>query len=142
MKRNEVREGNIVENIWYDVFSGKFCSEIISININDLIDIEDENDYKPVPLTEEWMKIFSIKENHLYRKGSGCYSINFETNRTYEGCQLRIEFRANKVKVIFAQFENLRETFEFHYDCEYVHELQNIYYTLKKEELTFNLKQI
>lgn len=72
-------------------------------------------------------------------KGSGCYSIDFKTNRTYEYCQLRIEFRANKVYVSFAQF-GLRENFEFHYDCEYVHELQNIYYTLKKEELTFNLK--
>lgn len=55
MKRNEVRIGNIVENTWYDM--DKVYTEIISIKINDLIDIEDE-EYKPIPLTEDWMKIF------------------------------------------------------------------------------------
>lgn len=121
MKRNEVRIGNIIECTWYDM--DKVYTEIIPININDLIDIEDE-DYKPVPLTEEWL----LKCEQIEKIADGLFVFKLPFN--YE---IRI-VEGKKGYTFWVQNTLLSA------NIDYLHHLQNFYFTIKNEELTFNLK--
>jgi len=111
MKASELRLGNLIYNKQGD---------IVYVNTNHLTllsyGIEDE--FKPIPLTEEWVLKFGF-ENKLI----GCKENQFWFN-------------------YLSIFRIHDDGFGFHAVLDskrirYVHELQNLYFAIKREELTF-----
>ena len=125
MKANELRIGNLV-NTTDNKLTG----------VTDIIvdkDFKDsyfwcygynEDDVKPIPLTEKWLLKFGFKnrttlfDSKIYFKGIYFVSI-IEGGNIVFGCK----DEANK------PYNTLRK-------IKYVHQLQNLYFTLTGEELT------
>jgi hypothetical protein len=111
----------------------KLVTELITdinyVGINNRIDVHYLNKHiNPIPLTEELLIKFNFKE----RKGI----INFSDWYTGENTF------TNDWLFSICQFKDENKFFfknGFHI-IKYVHELQNLYYALTKEELTFNNK--
>ena len=120
MKANELRIGNYVE-----VFVS-FClikeEQVIDIMCDSINTKSHENmtfDYiEPIPLTEDWLLKFGFKmiSKHQFRKGIW-------------GCDLR-------TKSFFKYMAN--DKINHIADCEYVNQLQNLYFALTGEELKYN----
>ena len=102
----------------------KLITDIITdinyVGINNRIDVHYLNKHiNPIPLTEEWL----IKFGFDYRFTKGKFNIitkgklGYENGRTYFNSWVILEKQP-----------------------DYVHELQNLYYALTKEELTFDNK--
>jgi hypothetical protein len=77
------------------------------------IDIE----FEPIPLTEEWLIKFGFKLNKL---GNLCKSSNYQ-----------------KRWITFKKYQDRWYLYLTHNPkCDYVHQLQNLYFALTGEELT------
>ena len=122
MKANELRLGNLintqngVEEIC-TIYIGSFITETCS-----------SFEYcEPIPLTEEWLLKFGFKKigtndfyDDLYHFGNG----------THNG----FYFSLSGVAVV-----GWNDYYDHHQevgDCQYVHQLQNLYFALTGEELT------
>ena len=80
---------------------------------------------KPIPLTEEWL----LKFGFIYNG----WSYNFKRYVFHsQGKNEKLEFYNTE----FGISKN-KEVFNISYKIEYVHQLQNIYFALTNEELTF-----
>jgi hypothetical protein len=108
MKANELRIGN-----YYNQFSQ--IEKVSWVTFKDLAeDLNNKLWCKPIPLTEEWLFKFGFKcfftydDYHYYLE-----SIGLGLDRSYQ------PFGIGNYKV------------------EYVHQLQNLYFALMGEELTF-----
>jgi len=115
MTANELRIGNLVD-------LGNRIAKVIEINhlacvVVDLEEtqdtIEDYDRTKPIPLTEEWLLKFGFKRN-----GKKLTFWKIDLVEDEEG--------------IFS-FDESR----IYIDVKYVHQLQNLYFALTGEELTF-----
>ena len=107
MKNTELRIGNLV----YDFTD--HCN--VNILAEDLTDV---SNFKPIPLTEEWLLKFgfdAIFSNELWKDSFG-YSL--------------------ESKGLGLQYSYDEGTFRVY--CEYIHQLQNLYFSLTGEELTIN----
>lgn len=118
MKAIELRIGNLVEyKITDDLDERIEWWELSTIDSDDLKIIQDDCDYRPIPLTEEWLLKFGFKYN----------------NPTYEWY--------DKSAVLFIQVNYLGFDLiaKFHNqvirEIKYVHELQNLYFALTGKEL-------
>ena len=80
--------------------------------------------WQPIPLTEEWLLKFGFKTDFYGGQGNVCYYASkgkfkiysLEDNKSYQ-----YDYTTNMFTMI-----------------KHVHELQNLYYALKKQELTIN----
>ncbi len=139
MKANEVRIGNYYLYHIFDVFDErKEWDEINQIDIEDLIWLstpegEVDTDYRPMPISEEWLLMLGFKEGYaVYSEG---FSIDVQETDFY----LRPCFHGG-----YYWGFNLKDKM----DCEfydvlplkYVHELQNLYYALTGKELSLQPK--
>lgn len=123
MKANELRIGNYVLK---SLKSGNGRKIEVKIDINDFIRICDGSEiynFEPIPLTEECLLKFGFKETSdkdfiggLYTRGKDGFYINKET-MSYCG----IDYEGTIDDIV---------------EINYVHELQNLYFALTKEELT------
>lgn len=111
MKPNELRIGNYHN---YDTGEG------IEVGVTDIQDLfwlsknPNDEDYQPIPLTEEWLKKFGF---HISRN---------QAHKVY-----------NDLGNIFA-LNKVNKEFEFTWGAvqvRYVHQLQNLYWCLTGEEL-------
>lgn len=109
MKASELRKGNYVN------WNGEFINGITTNSIH-LLDIGTiEGEITPIPLTEEWLIKLGFWHEDYYNRAKRYISkspiILFKNNAHFELC--------------------------FYPNCEikYVHEMQNIYYVIMKEEL-------
>lgn len=136
MKSTEIRIGNFVTDEFYESFST--IIEVESINekgINLLIEddgkwaeISDrwiEPEYKfdllfGIPLTEEWLLKFGFEKSNIYCFGN--HKLIIESSM---GDRHSCRYRINPDESIWIV------------ELNYVHELQNIYFALTGEELTF-----
>ena len=103
MKASELRLGNLCQNKQ---------GNVIHINVNHLIILSYgiENEFKPIPLTEEWLLRFG-----------------FEITRNF---QTKDRFQTHKQDGII--------WFEYGYivvELKHVHQLQNLYFALTGQEL-------
>jgi hypothetical protein len=117
MNAQELRIGNLV-------MFGELRHECKPCDILNLYQSEiakrEISEYKPIPLTEEWLLKFGFKKiNHIHgysfyslskSKKNTCHIAIYNTQTTYMGYSVN--------------------------HCIYVHQLQNLYFTLTGEELT------
>jgi hypothetical protein len=127
MKANELRIGNWVEGrsdskkdfLTFQVYKETF------------FDIESTyGEFKPIPLTEEWLVKFGFKK---FKGGISLDNEEFTLTYTHK----------NTDKTILLEVNGEDEWGKHQYTCivlnhiKYVHQLQNLYFTLTGEELTF-----
>jgi hypothetical protein len=115
IKANELRIGNEVMN----PFSGT-TGRVTAMDISDIENGSKER--QPIPLTEEWLN----KAGCNIKEGVGwkyyCF-IDFD---------LQVDL-CNKVAFVQRHDEDAVP-----FPCQYIHQLQNIYFTLTGEELLWN----
>jgi hypothetical protein len=116
MKANELRIGNLV-NEWYGVDKKYFIKKITAEDIRAL----DENwrDYKGILLTKKEVIELGFEYN------------DFEDLYQKDGFDVDIE------DGVYCHFY-LNEYGDWYKDIDYVHQLQNLYFALTGEELTYN----
>jgi hypothetical protein len=124
IQANELRIGNLISyTIEDDLDERKKWSEVSEIDAVDILHLtkfKDKN-YKPIPLTEEWLLKFGfVKQRHEYIKGDYCLTLITDTTSW---------LLAENTNVFFYIGTNL----------DYVHQLQNLYFALTGQELTLNL---
>lgn len=125
MKASELRVGNYVttgKKEWVisvvsdsnevRVTDGKFTA-IAQIPINEI---------HPIPLTEEWLLKFGLN--------------NPTNEKPYHFKKSAVEFLHSEFQDELKCFCNDKPMFSF--PCKYVHQLQNIYYSITGEELKIN----
>lgn len=110
MKANELRIGNLV----YDPFD--HCS--VSILDIDFI-AEHLKTFKPIPLTEEWLLKFGFVKGESHETGAIYYNYDIDDKRYH------------------VKMYNGKATFDIDWliPCEYVHQLQNLFFALTGTEL-------
>jgi len=132
MKANELRIGNC---ICKSLQSGNGRKLFQKINAHDLLRIEDDNlfNYEPIPLTEEILLKcgFQIRDKN--------YSLN------YGGESMRFAILETNIKNPFILYFHGRFGFNTEsgrkdgdFCITHFHQLQNLYFALTNEELTFN----
>lgn len=119
MKANELRIGN-----WVYSSSHKSNYKIIKL------DFDSEINAEPIPLTEEWLLKFGFKHN--YKELKGCDFFCLKMNENYE---LIVNLNTSKILISLRRFGNVLE-----FDYYYVYQLQNLYFALTNEELTYETK--
>jgi hypothetical protein len=122
MEASELRIGNLV--YVSDNETNIIFKEITPINIHNLmhltgwdkspIDIE----FEPIPLTEEWLIKFGFTEEYRSKMHSTFYTENLSYYFWYENKRQYASFKGTDIV------------------CQYVHQLQNLYFALTGEELT------
>ena len=133
MKANELRIGNLVD-------LGNRIAKIIEISnlscvVVDLEEtqdtIEDYERTKPILLTEEWLYKFGFKD---IDKDDNDYITYTDPNHNYY-LQIDVRRKDGKYSILDNSFNDLRDFSMV--DIMYVHQLQNLYFALTGEELTF-----
>lgn len=114
MDARELRIGNFIN---YNYLGSTIVSMIES---GEDITQASSNEYSPIPLTEEWIAKLGISNNgrNIYSK-HGEIDICVNAKVVYiGGCDLPLDNQYFELK------------------CEYVHQLQNLYFSLTGQELT------
>jgi len=123
MKATELRIGN---QIMFTIKFDKQPEDIISITANDFtLCMKYPDNYKPIPLTEEWLLKFGFeKQGHVKFIGEAYDRFVLGKNGIYSVNEIAYIYEVND-----------------HDLCElkYVHQLQNLYFSLTGEELTIKL---
>jgi hypothetical protein len=129
--KNELRIGNLVD-------LGNRIAKIIEIGhlscvVSDLEETQDTmEDYervKPILLMDEWLLKFSFEK---IDKGDNDYITYTDSNHDYY-LQIDVRRRDGKYCILDNSFDDLRDFSMV--DIKYVHQLQNLYFTLTGEEL-------
>jgi hypothetical protein len=129
MEAKEFRIGNLINYRIVDKMDERQeWLEVSEIDYDDLriFGIKDkiDNDYQPIPLTEEWLLKFGIKNAnfiheikpqivHIYSINKWFFAINEDGN-------IRMLHPVNEINI------------------KYVHQLQNLYFALTGTELEYN----
>jgi len=127
VKSNELRIGNLLTVKYTKQIKEDFVTEIKGY---DIVRIE-ENDfntlnYEPIPLTEEWLLKFGFNCDL-----AKTYTKQIEKN-TFE---LRFD-KLDKIIVLDVNI-NYEDTYLEFKHIKYIHQIQNLYFALTNEELTF-----
>ena len=113
MKASELRIGNIVQNLTINENASPFTEWVENIVDIEILNIINENtDYKPIQLTNDWMKKFGFKLDSISSEFYGHNMI----------------FHSHLVHRQYISWGTVR--------LQYVHQLQNLYFALTGEELT------
>lgn len=124
MKESELRIGNLVYDEQLEIV------ENVTINIIQKISLKIEH-YKPIPITEEWLLEFGFNK----RNGERYCDMHEEFEEcTYYHFNL-LELHYNPELDYYTD-----NSFSVELKLDYVHQLQNLYFALTYEELTFELK--
>jgi len=132
MRPNELRIGSRIkcygENseitlIGTEVVSAKYDGENGKISV-----IFSNPTLQSIPLTEEWLLNFGFKKS-----SEGFFSI--KTNKR----SINLEINLKTKRTIL--FNNLNKSYVDLMASKYVHQLQNLYFSLTEKELTLNTNQ-
>jgi len=122
MKKEELRIGNTVEQgIVYEI-----RNTVARIKYNDRYSLIAYEDLKPVPLTEE-----------LIIKLGGEIEILYQ-NEPLEAHRLKFG-RIQGFNLFYNHISDITPLGPYNVPVKYLHEFQNLYYTLKNQELEINL---
>ncbi len=108
MKANELRIGNFIYNERNEIFKVNWITEMI------------ESQSNAIPLTEEWLLKFGFKRRQI--KDLISYILPSEIEI--------YQYQSNNYKIFFEYSDGVVE-------IKYVHQLQNLYFALRDEELTY-----
>ena len=124
MKAEELRLGNLVSNM--NPRHNDSILTIESIGDNHEVNVFYRkyllSEFKPIPLTEEWLLKFGF-EFHI---NANCQNFYYEKDAF-------ICIRADEDFEWFRYYNG-----DFYHELKYVHQLQNLYFALTSEELTLN----
>ena len=122
MKANELRIGcNFqLEN---GVLGGGIATIKNKYDLDVAFDLLESNSIKPIPLTEEWLLKFGLQPNKWFCENSFCI-VEDKTGDTHYGWCMKVQNASHTKEIEFGYFK-------------YVHQLQNLYFALTGEELTF-----
>ncbi|HTJ52642.1 MAG TPA: hypothetical protein VL443_24470 [Cyclobacteriaceae bacterium] len=147
MKKEELRIGN---KIWFDNRYDEVEVITVTSEFFDKIDLK-LSSHKPIPLTEEILIKAGFEiVNSYYSDGYTNPYVKFD-KLEYKKSGFALEISEGKIVTLYLAYQqdarNLSQAYsdEFtNYEerevvCEYVHQLQNIYYALLNTELTINL---
>jgi hypothetical protein len=128
IKATELRIGNYIKLMFnYEDY------ETIQVTSDELVDVDKKRaDYEPLPLTEEWLFKFGFKN---IDKGDNDYITYTDSNHDYY-LQIDVRRKDGKYSILDNSFDDLRDFSMV--DISYVHQLQNMYFTLTGEELILN----
>lgn len=122
MKASELRIGNLI----YNCIEGMPMQEIeASVEIIQIISNRKDSNkaFKPIPLTEEWLKRFGFEMDETF-------------TAIYKRDYLLFEFRGNAIRLC-QEVEDDGTAFNgISFWFKYVYQLQNLYFALTGEELT------
>jgi hypothetical protein len=109
MKANELRIGNIVQNIYKDTFG--ISQETLCDFANEYVNLQ------PIQLNEEWLISFGLNPPTI--------------SNPYHFKKSMVEFLYNgdELKCFY------NDIIIFSFNCKYVHQLQNIYFDITGVEL-------
>lgn len=127
MKANELRIGNLIQDIKYKSpmrivqFYGNTMFELDSpyMDYTDYRCDADLDNYEPIPITEEWLIKFGFKRDSVM-DGETRRLNNFNIGKLTKGYFIEGGVSNDKTSI----------------NIEYVHQLQNLYFSLTGEELT------
>jgi hypothetical protein len=133
MEANELRIGNYVDTYNEDIHYGiEYVYNLSNMGINESFPgqyravfsnpINDDLLIKPIPLTEEWLLKFGFMKSKV--------SSQFDKEKLTIQIANELEYH-KKGRVYFNSLAILEES------IKYVHQLQNLYFALTGEELTF-----
>jgi hypothetical protein len=127
MTANELRIGNYIKLMYnYEDY------ETLQVTSDELVDVDKKRaDYEPFPLTEDWLYKFGFKN---IDKGDNDYITYADPNHDYY-LQIDVRKKDGKYSILDNSFDDLRDFSMI--DIMYVHQLQNTYFALTGEELTF-----
>lgn len=147
MKAEELRIGNLVYwnipeklNVLHEVvgiFQNRLQTQPISLG-------NSMEEYLPIPLTHEWLTKFGFQirtiDYNLEADNYPCYEIFLLTPFTYDN-YLRCNAKLNRWCIIQKIHDSDEEAdwCEIMFSLKYVHQLQNLYFSLTGKEL--ELKQ-
>ena len=126
MEAKELRIGN-----WVKYKDGR---QVIKIDLGDFCYIERQGteDYKPIPLTEEWLLKFGFEKGFEGHEDTDFSKENFNMLSDYGGQGITISKDKNIKPFMYCGYYNNE------IGCEFVHQLQNLYFALTGEELEIN----
>lgn len=124
IKANEIRIGN---TIWDDTAGkARFVTHRI---ISDIASSAEPLPYSPIPLNAEWLVKFGFVESKSYDSK--------QRNFKKEGFNQLADYGGQIIILPEGGFASLScGYYENQIDCQYVHQLQNLYFALTGEELT------
>jgi hypothetical protein len=121
MKANELRIGNIVlrkEFLHSNLENCRFDKIVVTHNDINACHIYNRH-FEPIPLTEEWLLKFGFE----WKQIKDVSSYTFSKLEIYQ-------YSSNNNKIFF-------EYSDGEVELKYVHQLQNLYFALTGEELTY-----
>ena len=145
MKANELRIGNLIKGIYHDYDDGideeienETICKVVTLDVSGSgdypiyvysdEDIEHFSEFKPIPLTEEWL----LKFGFYLRDGfSNTFKLNVEKHQ-YDCSEITYSEKEGLFR--FSNGQQKGTTLIPH--IKYVHQLQNLYFALIGEELT------
>lgn len=122
MKPEELRIGNLVSD-------GTFVNKISLADFYNM-HLDDNCPFTAIPITKEWLLKFGFNENYGEYDKEG---INLDCEYTDKGEWITF-LQAGNIKPIESNNEYTCRYYPKS-DIKYVHELQNLYFALTKEEL-------
>jgi len=113
---NELRLGNLVEYDNRTFAIDSISQEFPTLSTSEFgIGVVDYNNISPIPLTEEWLVKFGFQDYE------NSYILEYDgRDFTWTGSTYYIRWCGHAM------------------DCQYVHQLQNLYFALTGNELTIN----
>ena len=129
MNAQELRLGNYV--MIHDYAKGN-RQQVVDQLGSCYVNILDEQYCTPIPLTEEWLLKFGFKKMKNYlKKSTGLSSYSWYKNNThFFTIEKHDEYDFGDTWIPTFRFDNCITT------IDYVHQLQNLYYSIRREELT------
>lgn len=123
IKSESVRRGNLVEYEGRIFEIDSISEDFPTLNTSEFgIGVVDWNNVNPIPLTEEWLVKFGFEKANTKKKQYFRF-----VNR---GMRLRVLRGIKRVGYNFFATSG-----GFYFDCQYIHQLQNLYFALTGEEL-------
>ena len=135
MKATELRIGNLC---YYRIIDSlderKEWDEINTIDVEDISAIQNikTKEYTPIPITEEWLVRFGFKKHRsdfYIMLDTPDFHLNLMISKDgfYPSIEQTPEFASEDVQICYLN------------KIEYVHQIQNLFFTLTGKELTYTL---
>lgn len=145
MRVSELRIGNLVNGIYVDNYGHLKIDEketickVTTLDISDLSDypiyvesdegIEHFDEFEGIPLTEEWLLKFGFEKTHLF--DTVLYISNTNFHISFNNSIYQLNYKENPKSQWLPVCKDLK----------YIHQLQNLYFTLTGEELTIKQQE-
>jgi|688.fasta_scaffold520627_4 hypothetical protein len=134
MKATELRIGNLVKRSQHSNWQERHWGEEIEVGYNEmyLCSLQETTDwYEPIPLTDEWFEKWGFyKDGEYWSKGIWDYKFCFRYRDWANNWAFYQEFTDS------LDPKDDGKKYSISFDIEYVHQLQNLWFSLLHYEIT------